>query len=97
MDEEVRSPQDELRALRERPNTQPDAQAAGVAETRSLVLEELRTPDGDAALADKIDAGEKLNDREMAFVDSIIMGHGFLIDGKRVAPSRVTIFRWDGQ
>jgi hypothetical protein len=71
--------------------------------SRALVLRELESSEDaeDQRAAEKLRANEALNDRELATVDAVLHGMGFLVaddEGRfrRVHPGRVRIIRWDG-
>lgn len=74
----------------------PPEVAERVAETRRMVLEQLRGDGGDPEVADRLEQGTALSDEDLVTIDAIIHGTGFLVDGKRVDPMRIKIIRWDG-
>ena len=72
------------------PEARPDPAAV-----RRVLAAQLRQR-GERRIADALEAGNvsSLTDREQALLDAAMTGQGYLVNGKRVDPDEVEIFRW---
>ena len=48
----------------------------------------------DAALLLKRDRVGEMDDEDRAFYDAMLTGTGYLLDGQRIDPARIKVFRW---